>query len=91
MKPLKLERHLQQKYPEHMEKDLTFFQRQKLYLKRQNQDASGYFCQQSTASVQASFDVALQIVKHKKASYSRRKAYKALRFERGEVNFGRNN
>ena len=66
MKPSKLKRHLQQKHPEHMEKDLTFFQRQKLSLKRQILNASGYFCQQSTASVQASFDVALQIAKHKK-------------------------
>ena len=66
MKSSKLKRHLQKKHPEHMEKDLSFFQRQKLSLKRQNQDASGYFYQQSTASVQASFDVALQIAKHEK-------------------------
>ena len=68
MKPSKLRRHLQQKHPEHMEKDLTFFQRQKLSLKRQKLDASGYFCQQSTASVQASFGVALLIAKHKKSN-----------------------
>ena len=29
MKPSELKRHLQQKHPEHMEKDLSFFQRQK--------------------------------------------------------------
>ena len=36
MKPSKLKRHLQQKHPEHVEKDLNFFERQKLSLKRQN-------------------------------------------------------
>ena len=66
MKPSKLKRHLQQKHPEHIEKDLSFFQRQKLFLKRQKLSASGYSCQQSTASMQASFYVALQIAKHKK-------------------------
>ena len=65
MKPPKLKRYLQQKHPEHMEKDLTFFQRQKLSLKRQKLDAGGYFCQQSTSSVQTFFDMALQIAKHK--------------------------
>ena len=65
MKPSKLKHHLQQKHPEHAEKDLSFFQRQKMSLKRQKLDASGYFQQQSTASLEASFEVALQIVKQK--------------------------
>ena len=60
IKPSKLKRHLQQNHPELIEKDLTFFRRKKLSLKRQKLDVSGYFCQQSTAGVQASFD------KHKK-------------------------
>ena len=71
-----------------MEKDL-FFQRQKLSLKWQNPDASGYFCQQSTASVQAFFDVALQIANLKKPP-TIGNAYKALHSEHGEVNFGQN-
>ena len=50
MKPSKLKRHLQQKHPEHVEKDLNFFQRQKLLLKRQKLDASGYFQKKNTAS-----------------------------------------
>ena len=42
MKPSKLKRHLLQKHPEHMEKDLSFFQRQKLSLKREKLDAIVY-------------------------------------------------
>ena len=59
MKPTKLKR---QKHPERADKDLSFFQKQKLTLKRQKLNVSGYFQQQSTASVQAFFEVALQIV-----------------------------
>ena len=71
MKLSKLKRHLQQKHPEHVfacqaGKDLTFFQRQKCLWKEQKLDASGYFQQQSTASLEASFEVALQIAKQKK-------------------------
>ena len=66
MKPSKLKRHWQQKHPKHMEKDLSFFQRQKLSLKRQKWDASEYFQQQSTANVEDSFEMALQIAKQKK-------------------------
>lgn len=49
-----------------MGKDLSFFQRQELSLKRQKLDANEYFQQQSTASVEAFFEVALQIAKQKK-------------------------
>ena len=35
MNPSKLKRHLQQKDPEQVEKDLNFFEKQKLSLKRQ--------------------------------------------------------
>ena len=66
MKPSKLKRHLQQKHPEHVEKDLNFFERQKLSLKLQKLDTSGYFQEQSTANLTASFEVALQIAKQKK-------------------------
>ena len=62
MKLSKLKRHLQQKHPEHVDKDLWFFQKQKLSLRRIKLDASGYFQQQST-SLEASFELALRIVK----------------------------
>ena len=42
IKPSKLKRYLQQKHPEHVEKDLDFFQGLKLLFKRQKLDASGY-------------------------------------------------
>ena len=64
-KPSKLKRHLQQKHPEHVAKDLNFFDRQKLSLKWQKLDTSGYFQEQSTANLTASFEVALQIAKKK--------------------------
>ena len=66
MKPSKLKCYLQQKHPEHVDKDLWFFKKRKLSLKRLKLDASGYFQQQSTASVEAFFEVAPQIVKQKK-------------------------
>ena len=66
MKPSKLKRHLQ--HPEHVEKDFIFFERQKLLLKRQKLDTSGYFQEQSTANLTTSLEVALQIAKQKKTS-----------------------
>ena len=65
MKPSKLKRHLHQKHPEHIKKDFNFFERQKLSLKRHKLDASGYFQEQVTANLTASFEVALQIAKQK--------------------------
>ena len=64
-KQSKLKRHLQQKHPEHVEKDKDIFQRQKLLLKRQKLDASRYFQDQSTTSLTASFEVVLHIARQK--------------------------
>ena len=66
MKQSKLKCHLQQKHPEHIEKDLNFFERQNLPLKRKKLDTSGYFQEQSTANLTTSFEVLLQIAKQKK-------------------------
>uniref|UniRef100_UPI00358EFF27 zinc finger BED domain-containing protein 5-like n=1 Tax=Myxine glutinosa TaxID=7769 RepID=UPI00358EFF27 len=66
MKPLKLKRHLETKHPEHAEKDLEFFKRHELLLKRQKLDARGSFQQHSAAAVEASYEVALEFAKHKK-------------------------
>ena len=67
MKTSKLKHHLQQKHPEHIEKDLDFFSKTKLLLKRPKLDASGYFQEQSIASLTASFKVALHIAMQKSA------------------------
>lgn len=66
MKPSKLKRHLATKHAEHMTKDLEFFRRHQTSLKHQRLDATGNFQLQNTASVQASFEVALEIAKTKK-------------------------
>ena len=65
IKPSNLKCLLQQKHPEYVEKDLNFFEWGKLSLKRKKVDASGYFQEQNTANLTASFEVALQIAKQK--------------------------
>ena len=43
MKPNKLKRHLDTKHPEHVEKNLSFFEHKELTLKRQKLDSKGHF------------------------------------------------
>ncbi|XP_023216822.1 zinc finger BED domain-containing protein 5-like, partial [Centruroides sculpturatus] len=66
MKPSKLKRHLETKHSEHTKKDLEFFRRHETSCKRQKLDRTGSFQQESTALVQASYEVALEIAKQKK-------------------------
>jgi hypothetical protein len=66
MKPSKLKRHLETKHSGHVKKDLDFFKRHEIGLKRQRLDPTGSFQQQSIAAVQASYEVALEIAKQKK-------------------------
>lgn len=66
MKPSKLKRHLETKHAEHSKKDLSFFQRHEAGLKRQRLEPTGKCQQQNTATLQASYEVALQISKNKK-------------------------
>ena len=67
MKPSKLIRHLKTKHSEHAEKDLEFFRRRETSLKRQRLDPTGNYQQQSTAVVEASYVVALEVAKQKKS------------------------
>ena len=71
-------------------KRLRFFQRQKLLLKRQKLDASGYFQEQNTASLTASFEVALHIAKQKKNPNHRTNSCKIMCGRYGKVAFRRN-
>ena len=47
MKPSKLKRHPNTKHPEHVMKNLSFFEAKELTLKRQKLDSKGYFQQQN--------------------------------------------
>ena len=69
MKPSKLKRHPNTKHPEHVEKNLSFFESKELTLKRQKLDSKGYFQQQNKALVEASFESALAIAKQTKPNF----------------------
>ena len=88
MKPSKVKRHLQQKQPEHVEKDLDFFQRQKLLLKRQKLDACEYFQKQSTTSLTISFEVTLHVPKQKKPHTNRETLVKTCPVDMVKLLFG---
>ena len=66
MKPSKLKCHLNTKHPEHVEKNLSFFEGKELTLKRQKLDSKGYFQQQNKALVEASYEAALAIAEQTK-------------------------
>ena len=66
MKPSKLKRHFNTKHPEHVVKNLTFFEGKKLILKRQKLDSKRYFQQQNKALVEVSYEAALAIAKQTK-------------------------
>ena len=59
-------RHLLTTHSKHAKKDLEFFKRHEAGLKRQRLDLGGGYHQQNAASVQASYEVALEIAKQKK-------------------------
>ena len=66
IKPSKLKRRLNTKHPEHVEKNLSFFEGKELTLKRQKPDSKGYFQQQNKALVEASYEDASAIAKQTK-------------------------
>ena len=66
IRPSKLKRHLNMKHPEHVEKNLSFFEGKELILKQQKLDSKGYFQQQNKSLVEAFYEAALAIAKQTK-------------------------
>ena len=66
MKTSKLKRHLNTKHPEHVRKNLSFFEGKELTLKWQKLGSKGYFQQQNKALVEASYETVLAIAKQTK-------------------------
>ena len=66
MKPFQLKRHLKTKHPQHVEKDVAFFQRHEAGLKRQRLDCTESFNQSNVSALEASYVIALEIAKQKK-------------------------
>ena len=66
LKTSKSKRHLETKHSNHVSKDLEFFRRYEADLKRQRLDFTGSFQQENAASMQASYEVALEIARNKK-------------------------
>ena len=66
MKTFQLKRHLKTKHPQHVEKDVAFFQRHEAGLKRQRLDCTESFDQSNVSAIEASYVIALEIAKQKK-------------------------
>uniref|UniRef100_UPI00358F171D protein FAM200C-like n=1 Tax=Myxine glutinosa TaxID=7769 RepID=UPI00358F171D len=66
MSPSKLKLHLETNHAQHAKQDPEFFKRHERNLKRQKLDEGGAFQQQNVATVQASYEVSLEIAKKKK-------------------------
>ena len=66
IKPSKLKGHLDSKHPQHVGKDLSFFQGNEAISKRQNFDSQGYFRQQNKALVEAFYKTVFAIAEQTK-------------------------
>ena len=89
MKPSKLKRHLNTKHPEQVEKNLSFFERKELTLKRQKFDYKRYFQQQNKAFVEAFYEAALAIAKQTRPNSIRETLYETLRCDYGKIDIRR--
>jgi len=67
LRPSKLSHHLNTIHTDCKYKDVAFFERKQVQLKHVKLDTSGTFFTQTSASIEASYHVALQIAKQKKA------------------------
>ncbi len=65
IRPSKLKLHLQTIHPHYAKKDPDFFRRRKSSLGKQKLDANGDFQQHTSSVVEASYEVALEIVNQK--------------------------
>lgn len=66
MKPTKLKQHLDNVHPQHKDKDKSYFERQENMFKKMKLGASGSFQDTGHKITEASYVVALEIVKQKK-------------------------
>ena len=65
MKPAKLQRHLQSKHPNLMDKSFDFFKAEALGVKSRRPDSSGLIHNKNLAAIEASYTVALRIARAK--------------------------
>ena len=66
MRPAKLKQHLENVHPQHINKDKTYFERQRRALKSMRLDASNNFFRKNNQLLEASYLVAFEIAKQKK-------------------------
>lgn len=66
MKPVKLQRHLQSKHPNLMDKSFDFFKAKALGVKSRRLDRSGLIHNKNLAAIEASYTIALRIARAKK-------------------------
>ena len=60
MRPVKLKQHLENVHPQHINKDKTYFERQKRALKSMGLDAFSDFCRKNNQLLEASYLLALR-------------------------------
>ena len=81
MRPAKLKQHLENVHPQHINKDKTYFERQRRALKSMRLDASSDFFRKNNQLIEASNLVAFEIAKQ--VRYYRRNTNQTLHSENG--------
>ena len=69
-KTISIKAPLETKHPQHVEKDVAFFQRHEAGLKRQRLDCTESFNQSNVSAIEASYVIALEIAKQQKKTHS---------------------
>jgi len=78
LKPTKLKQHLYNVHQQHKDKSRSFFEHHASALKKMGLDSKGTYHETNQNAIEASYYVALEIVKQKKNAYNRRKFDKTL-------------